>query len=374
MVITDRDGFNTIVIGEIMTLKFKPDFAETRAAWDCYWHGECLKRPLVVIQTPNPDRPPSGLSDLYWNAVHRLWDKQFAQMDAWMESTLFLGESVPFMSPDLGASQFAAFFGGNLKFSPDSRHTNWCDPFVSDWREALPLKIDGENAVWQTIIEYAQRLAEHARGKFLVGMIDLHSNADALAAMRGTQDFCTDLLDCPDLVERAMLDVRRAYAKVYDSIYEAGGMSGETGTIGWIPFWCEGRFAVIESDFICMVSPETSRRFIIPALEEEASSLDHCVFHLDGAGALPHLNDILSIKKIDAIQWVSGDGQPPMHQWTDVLKKCQEAGKGLQVYDLRFEDIKRLHRELKPDGVVYCPNVRDAAEAREIIKWLERNT
>ena len=183
-----------------------------------------------------------------------------------------------------------------------------------------------------------------------------------------------DFYDCPELIERAMQDVRRAYRPVYEAIYKAGGMSRATGTIGWIPFWCEGRYATIQCDFICMVSPEISRRYILPALEEEASFLDHCVLHFDGPGALPHLDDILAIKKIDVIQWVPGAGQPPVHTWLDVLKKCQAAGKGLDIHGVTFDDIRALHKELKPAGVVYRPKVKDEQEAREIMDWLERHT
>jgi len=357
-----------------MQLQYKPDFEEARNAWNHYWAGECLKRPLVVVQAPRPSRPAIEIKDRYWNATHGLWDAQFAQIDAWLDAALFLGESIPFFCPDLGPDQFAAFFGAELKFSPDSRQTNWVEPRITDWRAALPLKLDKTNAAWCVILEYCRRLAEHARGRFLVGMIDLHSNADTLSALRGPANLCMDFYDCPELIAQAMQDVRRAFRPVYEAIYKAAGMSRTTGTIGWIPFWCEGRFATIQCDFICMVSPEISRRYILPALEEEASFLDHCVLHFDGPGALPHLDDILAIKRIDAIQWVPGAGQPPMHTWLDVLKKCQAAGKGLQIYDVTFDEIRILHKELKPNGVVYCPNVKSETEARAIMAWLERNT
>lgn len=357
-----------------MQLKYKPDFEEARKAWSHYWAGECLKRPLVVATAPRPGYPQAGIKNRYWNAVQRQWDAQFAQIDAWLESTLFLGEAIPFFGPDLGPDQFAAFFGADLHFSKDSRETNWISPNITDWRNALPLKLDETNAAWRMILEYSRRLAGHARGRYLVGMIDLHSNADTLSALRGPQNLCMDFYDCPELVAQAMLDVRRAFQPVYEAIYKAGGMSHATGTIGWIPFWCEGRYATIQCDFICMVSPEISRKFILPALEEEASFLDHCILHFDGPGALPHLDDILAINKIDAIQWVPGAGQPPLHTWLDVLKKCQAAGKGLQIYGVTFNDIRVLHKELKPTGVVYCPNVGNEQEAREIMTWLERNT
>ena len=358
-----------------MKLKYKPDFEHACNAWNHFWAGDCLKRPLVVAKAPKPGRSAAEIKDRYWNAMQRQWDTQFAQIDAWLDTTLFLGEAIPFFGPDLGPDQFAAFFGANLQFSPNSRYTNWIEPQVTDWHKALPLKLDETSTAWRTILDYTARLAEHARGRYLVGMLDLHSNADTLSALRGPQNLCMDFYDCPELIERAMQDVRRAYRPVYEAIYKAGGMSRATGTIGWIPFWCEGRYATIQCDFICMVSPEISRRYILPALEEEASFLDHCVLHFDGPGALPHLDDILAIKKIDVIQWVPGDGQPPMRTWLDVFKKCQAAGKGLDICGgITFDDIRVLHKELKPAGVVYRPNVQSEQEAREIMAWLERNT
>jgi len=182
-----------------------------------------------------------------------------------------------------------------------------------------------------------------------------------------------DFYDAPDAVMARMLEARRLYQPVYDGLYEAGGMAGQGGSIGWTPFWCDGKFATIQCDFICMVSPEIAREYIIPALAEEAAFLDRCVYHLDGPGALPHLDDILAIKDIDVIQWVSGAGQKPMWQWLDVLKKCQAAGKGLQIYDISTEDAKTLHRELDPVGVVYCLN-EDRDSILAFADWLVKNT
>jgi hypothetical protein len=64
-----------------------------------------------------------------------------------------------------------------------------------------------------------------------------------------------------------------------------------------------------------------------------------------------------------------------MHEWIDVLKRCQEAGKGLQLYDiLNLGTVKRLARELRPEGLVYCLSVATESEVREITDWLEKNT
>jgi hypothetical protein len=222
-------------------------------------------------------------------------------------------------------------------------------------------------------MEYSRILRDHAKGRYLVGVCDLHSNADALSALRGPQRFCMDFCDCPELVEQALREVRELYPTVYNALYEAGGMNRETGSTGWISFWCEGKFATIQCDFICMVSPETANRTIIPALEEEADFLDHCVYHLDGPQALPHLDSLLAIKKLDVVQWVPGAGRPPQAEWVDVLKKCQKAGKGLDLY-CDVEQVKKLHRELSPAGVSYSVGLETEKEFDDLARWLEKNT
>jgi hypothetical protein len=79
---------------------------------------------------------------------------------------------------------------------------------------------------------------------------------------------------------------------------------------------------------------------------------------------------------IDVIQWVPGAGQPPTHEWVDVLKRCQAAGKGLHLHGkgLDFDRVKALSRELRPEGLLYCLDVPTQREVEEVMGWLERNT
>ena len=87
------------------------------------------------------------------------------------------------------------------------------------------------------------------------------------------------------------------------------------------------------------------------------------------------LDDILSIDAIDVVQWVSGAGQKPMWQWTEVLQKIQAAGKGVQVWDITCEEVKQVHKELKPEGVVYCTqDMQSPDEVDDLCQWLEKNT
>lgn len=361
-----------------MRLEFKQDFDEVRKAWAHYWAGELyLNRPLVVASCHKDGAAPLAAADdprhqRYHREVTGAWDEQLRRIDCWLESTDFLCEMIPYYGPDFGPDQFAAFCGADLEFSEESPGTNWVEPIVKDWSQ-FEVKLDSTNRTWQRIREYSGMLARHSRGRYLVGVCDLHSNGDTLSALRSPAALCMDFYDAPEAVMARMREVRRLYPMVYNGLYEAGGMAEQDGSIGWAPFWSPGKFATIQCDFICMVSPEISREYIIPALEEEAAFLDHCVYHLDGPGALPHLDDVLALKDVDVIQWVSGAGQKPMWQWLDVLKRCQAAGKGLQVYDISVEEAKVLHKELDPRGVVYCMGgSRDSI--LEFSDWLIKNT
>ena len=360
----------------VMNLLYKPDFEETKIAWRHFWNKEAWKRPLVVCDVPKPvvrEYRPSYMH-AYWQANHKeLWARRVEDLEAHFAGREYLAESMPFSSCDFGPDQFAAFISGStLKFEEGSKSTNWHDPVVEDWA-GFEARINEAGPVWSGIMEYAKFLSDAARGRFLVGVCDLHSNMDTLSALRGPERLCMDLLDSPELIQRAMEGVRKLYVPVYEALRKASGIDSNTGSIGWIPFWCEGRYAVIQCDFMCMVSPDVVREFIRPALEEEAAYLDHCIFHLDGPGALRHIDEILSIDDIDAVQWVSGDGQRPMHEWLDVLKKIQASGKGLQIYGVNPEQVKLLHKELSPAGVVYCVNSNDKLEVERLLGWLEAN-
>jgi len=63
-----------------------------------------------------------------------------------------------------------------------------------------------------------------------------------------------------------------------------------------------------------MISPEMARECVYPAIAKEAEYLDRCYYHLDGTGALPHLDWLLTQPNIHGIQWVYGANKGPEYQ------------------------------------------------------------
>jgi len=353
-------------------LTCKPDFAEAAERWNHFWNGELWKRPVLMANVcRDPANAVNPFSERYYRACTGRDVEQCALLDSHFANTVHLGESMPCFSPDFGPDQFAAFFDAELRFSEASRHTNWIEPMVDDWEAVLPLTFRPENPTFSRFLDYARRIAARAEGRYLVSRVDMHSNADALSALRGAERFCLDLYDCPDTIDRAMQDMRKAYRPVFEAVHEAGRMGGANGCVQY-GIWHPRSFQVVQCDAICLLSPTHMRRFVLPALEEEVACHERTYFHLDGPGALRHLDDILALP-IAILQWQPGDGQKPNWQWIDLFQRAQAAGKAVEVSGegLTPDAVKQLHRELDPARVIYRPNVESAADFERLARWLE---
>lgn len=353
-----------------MELKFKPDLKEAQKRWEAYWNYEIIERPCVYITAPkDPDNPVKRVP--YMSGIKGNYEQALKEFEYWADNTLFLGDSIPSFDISYGPDEFAAFVGAELHIA-DEENTSWVTPFVTDWKEAKIELDESDNSIWLQMQKFLKYATDFSEGKFIINTIDFHTNLDLLSAIRGPQNFCMDILDVPDDVEQALNRARKLFPVVYNKLYEIGKMK-ERGTTSWLPFYCKDKFAVIECDFVCMISPNDSRRFLIPALTEEAEFLDHSIFHLDGVNALVHADDILQIDAIDGIQWVPGDGKPPMLDWMDLLKKIQKHKKGLFI-QATPDEVKLFHKELKPEGVFYMVDAKSEKEADDLLNWLIKNT
>ncbi len=352
-----------------MELEFKPDFAQAQRRWDAFWHKEIIDRPCAGVVAPKDGARPVPRPK-YLDGFHGDYAAAVERFAAWASQHYFAGEAIPQFCPSFGPDMFAAFLGAELRWSESDVLTTWCLPCIEDWAQALPLRIDPENRWWRGILEFLRTSAELGEGKFLTAVIDLHSNADAVAAARRPERFCMDLYDCPEMVERAMRDVRALYPMVYEAVFAAGRMDKWGSSHA---FYCRGRFAMTQCDLAYLVSPEMFNRFILPALREEWAYLDHSIYHLDGEKALVHLEAILASEDLGGVQWVPGAGKPRQVEWLDLLKRIQAAGKSLHIR-ASIEEIKQIHRELRPELVFYDTWAPSEREADEFLAWLKRNT
>jgi len=359
-----------------MTLKYKPDFETTRKYFDAFWEKQMINRPVVCVTAPKKGAKSVKNNFTNVNILNAKEDPErfrrlLADFEKYVQTIAYLGESLPFACLDFGPDMYASFFGATM-FASDSVTTTWVKPLVTDWNAFNGQPDLSENGTYNRYMSMLKMAAQFSEGKFLISCPDCHSNLDAISALRGPQNMCYDLMDYPDEVEHALHAIQELYPRFFDDVVTCGNME-KLGSIGWCPQYSSGRFAVVECDAICLISPAQAARYVIPALADECAVHDHVTFHLDGKEALVHLDQILQIREIDVIQWVPGDGNPRTIEWMDLLKKIQAAGKGLWIYDWTVEEIKMRFKELKPEGVCFSVHAHHEDEAEELLEYLEKH-
>lgn len=352
--------------------EFKPDFDQARERWLAFWDQELVDRPCCVITAPKDPSRPMPPHPPYMAGTYGDFGPIVQQLLARGEATWWGGEAIPSYTPSFGPDMFGAWLGGDLQFDPNNYGTNWVVPCVEEWDRSLPLRLDPANVWWRRMLDFCDALARGFDGRMLVAHLDLHSNMDALSAIRTPERLCMDMMDVPETIDRAMRDARDLYPVIYDGLYRAGRME-RYGTLGWVPAYHPERTNTIQCDFAALIGPEHFRRFVLPALEEEAAYLRHCVYHYDGPECLVHLNDICSVPGLDCIQWTTGARNRPFIEWMDLLKTIQSKGVSLWI-PCDPQSIRVFHRELKPNMVFYCCSAGSPAEGEAVLRWLAENT
>ncbi len=347
-------------------LKYKPDFERAQKYWDAFWQHKIIDRPCTVVWAK---KEKQAVSAPYIVDMNKDFTETFSNFEGYLESHAFLGEAMPGIRPSFGPDQVAGFLGAPLKFSEENQ-TSWSEKSVKDWTD-FDLKINENSKCWQRMHEYHKQAQQFCRGKCLLYNIDMHVNIDGLEALRGAQDLLFDIIDSPDAIKKALSQMRRAFVKIYNSFHSYE--QKKLGTTSLLHMYSRGKYNPIQADFICLLSPEMFRDFVLPEIKFEARFLDHCCFHLDGADSLKHLDDILAIPEIDAIQWIPGAGQKPQLEWPEVLHKIQAANKAIILY-LAPEQVKEIHGEYDPELLVYEVQAESPEQGEELLIWLKKNT
>ncbi|MFH1567692.1 MAG: hypothetical protein ABIL09_06785 [Gemmatimonadota bacterium] len=349
--------------------QLKPDLEEAERRWLAFWEHELLDRPCCIMRAPRDGVAPAP-QPAYMAGARGDQQAAAEQALAWGQSVYWGGEAIPCYTPSFGPDMFAAFLGSDLAFPAEGHGNSWALPCVGAWPEALPIELEPANYWWQRMLDFCGILATTFQGRMLVSHLDLHSNLDALLAMRGGMGLCTDLMDVPELIDRAMADVRRLYRAIDEGIRQAGKMTRATG---WMPVYHPRRTNAVQCDFAALIGPHHFRRWALPALEEEAAYLGHCIMHYDGPQMLVHLDDVCALPGLDCIQWQPGAGNKPFIQWMDLLKEIQAKGAAVYV-GCSLAELPVYHQELQPERVCYVCSAPSQAEADRALKWLADHT
>ncbi|MEX0777905.1 MAG: hypothetical protein WD042_19560 [Phycisphaeraceae bacterium] len=351
----------------LLPVERKPDSALALARFEAWWHGRVLDRPPVTIYVkPAVDRRRVAKSHA---TLRDRWldvDYQLDRFEAEYEASTYLAETFPIFFPNIGPEICATVFGCELEFS---EHSSWAQPIASSCRQILDIEPNLDNQYWNTIRQLTQRSLARGKGRWITAITDLHTNGDLLASLLDPQELCVEMADDAASVRAACDYVTRSFGLMYDDLWAPIAATGSPCT-SWTRTMHQGRYYPVSCDFLCMISPEMARDAIMPSIIEETRFLERSIFHLDGPNALKHLDALLAIPTLHAVQWLYGAGSEPASRWIDVYQRIQAGGKSLQLISENLEDAKAVAAHLTPGGVWFTPMGHyDRAEAQAFIDW-----
>lgn len=347
------------------------DWEARVARQDAFWACAIIDRP-VVCMTVRKEKPESPWpSEKTYATCRDRWmdtERVVEQAVAYARNTEYLGDALPTAWPNLGPELFSSFFGMEMDYTAD---TSWGIPNLHDWSQAGALVFSEENVYWKKLEEMTAALLEAGKGLFYTGFSDMHPGGDAIAAFRDPMQLNLDLLTNPGDVARLLARVNAEYAKVFDT-YHAWFAAANQAITSWPGIVSSKKWYVPSNDFSCMISKEMFDTMFVPGIIDECRHLEAAIYHLDGPGALRHLDSLLGIDALNAIQWVFGAGNGVASDWIPVYRRCQAAGKGIQIF-ASAEEIETLVSNLHPEGVWLGVSVRDREEAMAVLdrvsKW-----
>ena len=345
------------------------DFDYIYRRYSEFWNMANEDRPLISISAPkkNPlTPPPKGPSDFR----ERWMDTEFQLKSfRWgMENTHYLGEAYPLFNPNLGPDILGAVCGCDLQFG---EITSWASPCITDYESHPPIVFDEGNFWWKKISEITQAAVEDAGGEYLVGITDLHPSADAIVSMRGAENAAMDLYDEPEQFIRRVWEAHEIFKEMTQRLHSIIAPH-QRGCSNWMSILHPDKLWYVTScDFTYMISKAHFEEFIAPELLAELDWLPASVFHLDGIGALKHLDRLLQMEKLKGIQWVYGVAQPSGMHWIEEYKKIQAAGKCIEL-PCEMKDVIPLCEVLDPRGVRFNCAIPDRESGEALIRDMER--
>ena len=347
---------------------WKPNLEETKKHYIDWWnHKGIILNMWEHFQEgvkPHADIPaPKPYRDLNQRWFDPQWRAEY--LDWYVAHSSLMADMLPVANTQLGPGSLAAILGGVFEGGED---TIWIhpDPNYSD-----DIVFNPQHPNYLLHKELLKACKAKAQGPYYVGMPDLMEGLDVLAAIKGTDNVLLDTVMQPEVLEHQMQQINDIYFQVFDELYDII-REGDEMAFCYFSSWAPGKMSKLQSDISTMISVDDYRRFVQPFIREQCQKIDYTLYHLDGVGAMHHLDALLEIKELNAIQWTPGVGEPQggSPKWYELYQKIIAGGKSIMACWVTLDELRPLLDNIGGDGVhieMDFHNEREVEQAMKIV-------
>jgi hypothetical protein len=352
---------------------------EIKKRYLAWWANGLYERPLLKViakkppsgEVPEPPEPKTP-KEMYLDIDYLIQRAYY-----YADTHLYMGDTYPDFCVRLGPGTLSTYLGSQPIFAWD---TIWYETCMEDIEEDSWFKADPESYWFKTQMNLFREAKRRMGDDFIFTIPDLIENMDVLSNMRGAEALCLDMMDNPETVKQRIRQIDELYEYYYNLIYDFVKLEDNSSAYSAFRVWGPGKTAKIQCDFCALISVEHFREFVLPSLQRQCRFMNNTVFHLDGPQAMKHVDALMEIKELNALQFTCGEMRPDgtNEEWYEVYDKARAAGKALwvQVYDGEVDQwMKNVDRFIKrygANGLYFVfPEFETEEEARELLRKAE---
>lgn len=341
------------------------DWQRSKKRWEAWWNCDMYDRPVLRVTAPRRGVDSAYVSEIgyfpTWDTDPKSEFMDFTQMYKrimnHISQTFYGGEAIPNFDHKWSVGHALAF-GCEPEFN---KYAAWCHALTQN--PGVPLEVDKACSGWKWMMETTKQASLSCGHNYFVRADWGNHSGDILTTLWGNDNTLLKMIDDPELVRTAIDEVTMGLHEIYRGLWDEVAISGNEGFINYIGCWAPEKAICLDCDVSCMISEDMFKFFFVEPIIRTMHEADFRAYHIDGPGALKHLDTILGIKELQAVQWVPGAAHEEIGQWMPLLKHIQQKGKAIWI-SCEPGEIDSVLRELSPCGLCIttsCPS-QDAAE------------
>ena len=325
-------------------LEYCPNFSEIAERFEAWWSHDLLDRPILIgAANTDPERPITRRLELLSKP-----DEWLAAKVADMGQLHRIADTLPNVRVDFGPVLIGCTVGGRRVVGSD---TSWTEAFIDeDWSNAPDWTISDDNEDWRLLQHLLAATAQDASGRYLVCTPDLGGSADVLLNLRGSENLCIDTVTRQELIRDALVRLypswRRSFTSLHTQVLPLG-----SGLIHWLMLWSDRPYVVTACDFNALIGPRQFEDLFLSDISRQTDTVPRSIFHLDGPDAARHIDALLTIDSLDAVQFTPGAGTPSALPWLDMFGKIQASGRSVLIMVHILDEVPAILDALRPEGL-----------------------